>query len=135
MLTIKPGEHGSTYGGNPMACAVTNVAIEIIEDEYFSAEKLSHQLKHLNPDIEVLEIIPSVEKGLDWFHHNPEPDLIFSDIQSTGTQLFSERLKDSSTSLTCLFPFWIFLSLWTWSSMCSLLTLASASKMQIVAPF
>jgi ornithine--oxo-acid transaminase len=33
MLTIKPGEHGSTYGGNPMACAVTNVAIDIIEDE------------------------------------------------------------------------------------------------------
>jgi ornithine--oxo-acid transaminase len=33
MLTIKPGEHGSTYGGNPIACAVTNVAIDIIEDE------------------------------------------------------------------------------------------------------
>lgn len=33
MLTIKPGEHGSTYGGNPLACAVTNVAIDIIEDE------------------------------------------------------------------------------------------------------
>jgi ornithine--oxo-acid transaminase len=33
MLTIKPGEHGSTYGGNPLACSVTNVAIDIIEDE------------------------------------------------------------------------------------------------------
>jgi ornithine--oxo-acid transaminase len=33
MLTIKPGEHGSTYGGNPLACAVANVAIDIIEDE------------------------------------------------------------------------------------------------------
>ena len=33
MLTIRPGEHGSTYGGNPLACAVTNVAIDIIEDE------------------------------------------------------------------------------------------------------
>ena len=33
MLTIRPGEHGSTYGGNPLACAITNVAIDIIEDE------------------------------------------------------------------------------------------------------
>ena len=33
MLTIKPGEHGSTYGGNPLACAVATVAIDIIEDE------------------------------------------------------------------------------------------------------
>lgn len=33
MLTIKPGEHGSTFGGNPLACAVANVALDIIEDE------------------------------------------------------------------------------------------------------
>ena len=33
MLQIKPGEHGSTYGGNPLACAVANVAIDILEDE------------------------------------------------------------------------------------------------------
>ncbi len=33
MLTIKPVEHGSTYGGNPLACAVATVAIDIIEDE------------------------------------------------------------------------------------------------------
>ena len=33
MLTIKPGEHGSTYGGNPLACAVATVSIDIIEDE------------------------------------------------------------------------------------------------------
>ncbi len=33
MLTIQPGEHGSTYGGNPLACAVTMAAIRVIEDE------------------------------------------------------------------------------------------------------
>jgi ornithine--oxo-acid transaminase len=33
MLTIKPGEHGSTYGGNPLACAVTMAALKVIQDE------------------------------------------------------------------------------------------------------
>jgi len=33
MLTIKPGEHGSTYGGNPLACKVAMVAMDIIKDE------------------------------------------------------------------------------------------------------
>ena len=34
MLTIKPGEHGSTYGGNPLACAVAVAALEVIKDEH-----------------------------------------------------------------------------------------------------
>jgi ornithine--oxo-acid transaminase len=33
MLTIKPGEHGSTYGGNPLACAVTMAALKVVQDE------------------------------------------------------------------------------------------------------
>ena len=33
MLTIKPGEHGSTYGGNPIAAAVAIEAIKIVHDE------------------------------------------------------------------------------------------------------
>ena len=33
MLTIKPGQHGSTYGGNPLACRVAQVALEVIEEE------------------------------------------------------------------------------------------------------
>jgi ornithine--oxo-acid transaminase len=33
MLTIKPGEHGSTYGGNPLACAVAMAALEVVTDE------------------------------------------------------------------------------------------------------
>lgn len=33
MLTIKPGEHGSTFGGNPLACAVAMQALSVIKDE------------------------------------------------------------------------------------------------------
>jgi ornithine--oxo-acid transaminase len=33
MLTIKPGEHGSTYGGNPLGCAVAMEALEVVKDE------------------------------------------------------------------------------------------------------
>ena len=33
MLCIKPGEHGSTFGGNPLACAVARKALEVIIEE------------------------------------------------------------------------------------------------------
>jgi ornithine--oxo-acid transaminase len=33
MLTIKPGEHGSTYGGNPLACKVAMAALTVLKDE------------------------------------------------------------------------------------------------------
>ncbi len=42
MLTIKPGEHGSTFGGNPLACKVAMAALEVVKDEKLSenAERL-----------------------------------------------------------------------------------------------
>lgn len=33
MLCIKPGEHGSTFGGNPVACRVAIAALEVVKDE------------------------------------------------------------------------------------------------------
>ena len=33
MLTIKPGQHGSTYGGNPLACQVAMAALEVLKEE------------------------------------------------------------------------------------------------------
>ena len=37
MLTIKPGEHGSTFGGNPVACEVAMAALNVIRDEKLAA--------------------------------------------------------------------------------------------------
>lgn len=42
MMTIKPGEHGSTYGGNPIACKVSMAALQVVKDEHLeeNAERL-----------------------------------------------------------------------------------------------
>jgi ornithine--oxo-acid transaminase len=42
MLTIEPGEHGSTYGGNPLACAVAIEGLKVLKDEKLAenSEKL-----------------------------------------------------------------------------------------------
>lgn len=47
MLTIKPGEHGSTYGGNPLACRVAMEALQVLKDENLAenAERLGEILR------------------------------------------------------------------------------------------
>ena len=44
MMTLHPGQHGSTYGGNPLACAVMLEAMQVVEDEELAAnaERLGH---------------------------------------------------------------------------------------------
>ncbi len=36
MMNIKPGEHGSTYGGNPLACAVAISALTVLKEEHMT---------------------------------------------------------------------------------------------------
>lgn len=47
MLTIEPGTHGSTYGGNPLGCAVAIRALEVAREENMveRAEELGHLLR------------------------------------------------------------------------------------------
>lgn len=47
MLTIKPGEHGSTYGGSPLACKVAITALKALQDEKMieNAERMGDLLR------------------------------------------------------------------------------------------
>ncbi len=61
MMTIKPGEHGSTYGGNPLACAVAITALQVLKEEHMAdnaeamGELLRSELKKLNsPHISIV---------------------------------------------------------------------------------
>jgi len=47
MLTIKPGEHGSTYGGNPLACKIAMTALTVLKEENMTenAEARGRQLR------------------------------------------------------------------------------------------
>lgn len=57
MLNIKPGEHGSTFGGNPLGCAVAIEALKILKDENLSenarvmGELFRHQLSQIKSPI------------------------------------------------------------------------------------
>ncbi|HZL08612.1 MAG TPA: ornithine--oxo-acid transaminase [Prolixibacteraceae bacterium] len=57
MLTIKPGEHGSTYGGNPIAAKVAIAALEVIREENLvvNSEKMGEifrkRLKSIDSDL------------------------------------------------------------------------------------
>lgn len=66
MLTIKPGEHGSTFGGNPLACKVAIAALEVIEKEKLAenaarlGEIFRSELKKIKSDM--IEVVRG--KGL-----------------------------------------------------------------------
>jgi len=61
MLTIKPGDHGSTYGGNPLACRVAMEALQVLVDEKMAensviqGEYLRQELLAMNhPNISIV---------------------------------------------------------------------------------
>ena len=68
MLCIKPGEHGSTFGGNPLACKVAIAALKVLKDEGLAenADRLGkifrNEMKKLEQEHEMVELVRG--KGL-----------------------------------------------------------------------
>lgn len=66
MLTIEPGTHGSTYGGNPLGCAVAIRALEIVRDEGMveRAQRLGEMFRQGLSDLQSPTIRQVRGKGL-----------------------------------------------------------------------
>ncbi len=68
MLVIKPGEHGSTFGGNPIACRVAVEALEVIRDEKLAlnarklGEKFRSAMQNMVDEFDLLSLVRG--KGL-----------------------------------------------------------------------
>ena len=78
MMTIKPGEHGSTYGGNPLACAVAIAALQVLKDEKMAenaaamGELLRSEITKLNSPFVQLVRGKGLLNAVVIKHSNPE---------------------------------------------------------------
>lgn len=78
MMTIKPGEHGSTYGGNPLACAVAIAALQVLRDENMAAnaeamgQLLRSEIEKLNSPFVAVVRGRGLLNAIVIKHSNPE---------------------------------------------------------------
>jgi len=75
----------------------------VIEDEKIAAERMCDMILHTDSSIEVISVIQSVKKSVEWLNSNPQPDLIFMDIQlSDGLsfEIFEQTIVNSPVIFT-----------------------------------
>jgi len=77
--------------------------IVIIEDEALLAEALKEEIISINPEIQILELLPSIKDSLKYFEENGFPDLIFSDIELSDGLSFEifKRIKNTPPIIFC----------------------------------
>lgn len=68
MLTIKPGEHGSTYGGNPLGSAAAIAALKVIKEENLveNSDKLGEKFRKALTDLNS-PLIKTGKTSIDFF--------------------------------------------------------------------
>jgi len=74
----------------------------IIEDEPFAQQELKRLLNNIQRDIEIIACIDSVEDSIEWFSQNPNPDLVFMDIQLSDGLSF-EIFKSAKINAPVIF--------------------------------
>ena len=70
----------------------------IIEDETAAAQNLQSILRSVVTDVQVLDVIDTVEDSIEWFKSNAMPDIVFMDIQLSDGESF--KIFDS-VNITC----------------------------------
>jgi two-component system, LytTR family, response regulator LytT len=76
--------------------------IVIIEDEQLTADDLAENILDLDPEVQIIAKLNSVQDAVAWFQRNEHPDLIFSDIQ-LGDGLCFEIFKSRSITTPVIF--------------------------------
>ena len=73
--------------------------VVIIEDEEFASRRLEKMIQDIDPAIEVMAKLESVEDSVAWFKSNPHPDLLFLDIHLEDDISFSifDKVKVNSS--------------------------------------
>lgn len=62
--------------------------VVVIEDEPLVAKEMVSMIRKTDPAIEILAVLDSVKNAVDWLSKNPQPELIFSDIQLSDGNSF-----------------------------------------------
>lgn len=60
----------------------------IIEDETAATQNLTAILKQVAPEMEILEVLESIEESVEWLQSHPHPDLLFMDIHLADGESF-----------------------------------------------
>ena len=61
----------------------------IIEDESLAAQALQSLVREINPEVEVVATLQTIEESVEWFEENPMPDLAFMDIHLADGSSFA----------------------------------------------
>lgn len=61
----------------------------IIEDESLAAQSLQSLIQEINPEIEIIAVLQTIEESVEWFSQSAMPDLVFMDIHLADGSSFA----------------------------------------------